>query len=187
MSNKTTMAFLSYIIKYFLLNIISVILPHPKIRAIYLNILGAKIGNNTRIENVKFIQVQCSLKNFRCGDNVFIGTGVTIDLSAPLSIGKNSIIAPGCSLITHQDAGEFNNSILSKLYPKKYLALTIKEEVWVGADVTILPGTIIESLTVIGAKSLVSGNIPGKVLAAGIPAKVKKTLQIGPSNKGLTV
>ena len=167
-------AFFIYIAKYLFLNILCGLIPHPRLRAVYLKFLGASIGSNVRIENIRFIQIQYSLENLQCGNNVFIGTGVIIDLSSRISIGDYSLISPNCSLITHQDAGEFINNKLSRLYPRKYLPIVIKENVWIGADTTILPGTIIDSLTVIGAKSLVIGNIPSMVMAAGIPAIIKK-------------
>ncbi len=167
---------LFYIGKYFLLNMLCPLIPHPKLRAKYLKALGARIGRNVRIENVKFIQIQYPLKNLKCSDNVFVGSAVILDLSSEIFIGRNSVISPGCSLITHQDAGEFIGNKISAIYPKKYLPIAIKDDVWIGCDSTILPGTAIESMTVIGAKSLVSGAIPGMVMAAGIPAKVKKKL-----------
>ena len=159
------------------------LIPHPKLRAKYLKALGAMMGCNVRIENVKFIQIQYPLKNLKCCDNVFIGSSVILDLSSEIFIGKNSVISPGCSLITHQDAGEFIGNRISAIYPKKYLPIVIKDNVWIGCDSTILPGTTIETMAVIGAKSLVSGTIPGMVMAAGIPAKVKKRLDL----KGNTI
>lgn len=149
---------------------------HPKLRAVWLRILGAKIGRNVRIENVNFIQIQCSISHLRCGDNVFIGSNVIIDLSEKIEIGKNSLVSPGCSLITHQDPGEFFNGPLCKIYPKKYEPIQIKENVWLGCDSTVLPGVSVGSFSVIGAKSLVKGKIPDGVLALGSPAKVKKIL-----------
>ncbi|MBW1833669.1 MAG: acyltransferase [Deltaproteobacteria bacterium] len=165
-----------YILKYFCLNIVCPIIPHPKLRAFYLKFLGAKIGKNVRIENIKFIQIQCSVKNFRCGDNVFIGTGVIIDLSSTISIGSNSMVGVGCIFLTHQDFGEFFDSKLSKIYPKEYSPITIMEDVVVACDSTLLPGTTIEIFTVVGAKSLVRGNLSGNAFAAGVPAKVVKRL-----------
>jgi len=177
------MVFFYYIIKYFFLSTICALILHPKLRSQYLKILGARIGRNVRIEDIKFIQIQYPLKNLKCCDNVFIGSSVILDLSSEIFIGKNSVISPGCSLITHQDAGEFIGSKMSAFYPKKYLPIVIKDDVWIGCDSTILPGTTIESMTVIGAKSLVSGTIPGMVMAAGVPATVKKRLDF----KGSTI
>lgn len=168
---------MSYIVKYFFLNIVSVLTPHPKLRALFLKLLGANIGRNVRIECVNFIQIQYSIKNLHCADNVFIGSGVVIDLSEKVIIGKNSLISPGCSLITHQDAGSFISGALSELYPPLYLPININDNVWVGCDSTILPGVEVGSNSVIGAKSLVKDDVPPGVLACGIPAKTKKMIR----------
>jgi acetyltransferase-like isoleucine patch superfamily enzyme len=161
-----------YILRYLLLNVISPLVPHPKLRSRYLRLLGAHIGAGVRIENVKFIQVQYPIANLACADNAFIGSNVTIDLSARISIGLNSLIGPGCSLITHQDFGHFNGNPLSRLYPRKEQPITIGDNVVIGADTTLLAGSEIESLTVIGAKSLVTGRVPGNCLFAGAPLKL---------------
>lgn len=99
-----------------------------------------------------------------------------IDLSSTISIGSNSMVGPGCIFLTHQDFGEFFDSKLSKIYPKEYSPITIMEDVVVACDSTLLPGTTIESFTVVGAKSLVKGNLPGNAFATGVPAKVVKRL-----------
>ena len=54
--------------------------------------------------------------------------------------------------------------------------ITIGNDVWVGMDVTILGGVIIGNGSVIAAGSVVTKSIPENVLAAGVPAKVIKSL-----------
>lgn len=52
--------------------------------------------------------------------------------------------------------------------------VTIKDFVWCGANVTILPGVTIGEGCIIGAGSVVTQNIPDYAIAAGNPAKVIK-------------
>ncbi|MBI5236578.1 MAG: acyltransferase [Deltaproteobacteria bacterium] len=170
-------SFLKYIVKYVLLTLLCPLIPHPRMRSAYLKLLGARIGRNARIENAHFIQVQHPISNLNIGHDVFIGANVAIDLSEAINIGPGAAISPGCSLITHQDAGTFNKTKLSALYPQQYLPITIEDNVWIGCDTTVLPGAHIGPMTVIGAKSLVRGSIPGWVMAAGIPATVRKKLR----------
>ena len=169
-------SFLKYVVKYALLNIFCPLIPHPRLRSAYLKILGARLGVNVRIEDVRFIHIQQPISNLILGNDVYIGSAGIIDLSSRIEIGRGSSISPGCSLITHQDPGTCNKSRLCGLYPKRYLPIRIGDNVWVGCDTTILPGSSIGAMTVIGAKSLVRGAIPGGVMAAGIPATVKKKL-----------
>jgi hypothetical protein len=57
-------------------------------------------------------------------------------------------------------------------YPVTYEPVTLGKSVWLPWRVFVMPGTTIGDGTVIGANSLVSGNIPPGSLAVGSPAKV---------------
>lgn len=161
-----------YIVNYFLLNLISGLIPHPKLRAAYLKILGAKIGKNVRIEKVFFIQVQNSIKNLCCKDNSFIGSNVILDLSSKIILDEYAAIAPGCTILTHQDFGDFNGNILSTIYKTKFEDVHLEKNAIISADSTITPGVKIGKNSIVGAKSLVNSNVPTNVLAIGIPVKV---------------
>jgi acetyltransferase-like isoleucine patch superfamily enzyme len=108
-----------------------------------------------------------------CADNAFSGSRVIIDLSSIITIEANSTKATGCFLFSHEDMSKFNANKSSKLYQKKYLPILIKENVFIGCGITVLAGTTANSLTIVGAKLLISGNISGKILIVGIPVKVK--------------
>ena len=61
-------------------------------------------------------------------------------------------------------------------YPfKKYKDTVIGNDVWLGYDVTIMPGVNIGHGSIVGAKSVVSTDIPPYSIAVGNPAKVVKT------------
>lgn len=165
---------LRYCLNYFLLNILSPLIPHPKLRAYYLRIIGANIGKRVRIERITFIQVQNAIGNLYCRDDVFVGSGVTLDISAKLILDEHAIIASGCSILTHQDFGDFNGNVLSTVYKTKYLPVHLNRNVVIGADTTILAGVTIGPYSVVGAKSLVNRDLPEKVLAFGTPAKVHR-------------
>ena len=55
-------------------------------------------------------------------------------------------------------------------------AIEIGEDVWIGAQVIILPGSKIGSGSIIGAGSIVKGVIEPNCLAVGSPAKMVKYL-----------
>lgn len=50
----------------------------------------------------------------------------------------------------------------------------IGEDVWIAAGVKVLKGSVIKNGAVIGAQSVVKGEIEENAIAVGIPAKVKK-------------
>ena len=52
------------------------------------------------------------------------------------------------------------------------LPITVGDNVWIGANVSVLPGVSIGSDTIIGAGSVVNKDIPDGVIAAGVPCRV---------------
>ena len=57
--------------------------------------------------------------------------------------------------------------------------IIIHDEVWIGANVTILPGVTIGKCTVIGAGSVVSKNLDAFSVYAGVPAKKIRDIRTG--------
>ena len=55
--------------------------------------------------------------------------------------------------------------------------IRIGNDVWVGANVTILPGVTIGDNVVIGAGAVVTKDIPDNSLALGVPARVVKEIE----------
>ena len=113
------------------------------------------------------------------GYNVYIGEGSFLNHNiylmdcAEIRIGKKCFIGPNCGFYTaiHPLAAEPRNEGLEMAKP-----INIADNVWIAADVTVMPGVKIGKGSVIGAKSLVSKDIPAGVLAYGNPCKVVKRL-----------
>ena len=61
-----------------------------------------------------------------------------------------------------------------KDYKKDILVTKIGNDVWIGANVTVLKGVKIGNGAIIGAGSVVTKNIPDYAIAVGSPAKVIK-------------
>lgn len=56
------------------------------------------------------------------------------------------------------------------------IPITVGDNVWFGAGVTVLPGVTIGSNTVIGAGSVVNRDIPDGVVAVGNPCRVLRKI-----------
>ena len=112
-------------------------------------------------------------KNCFIGEGTFINYGAYLMDGAPITIGKSCFIGPNCGMYTatHPLLAEERNRGLEKAKP-----ITIGDNVWLGGDVTILPGVTIGEGSVIGAKSLVNKDIPPNVIAAGNPCKVIRAI-----------
>ncbi len=62
--------------------------------------------------------------------------------------------------------------------PERIDPVRIGSRVWIGSDVTVLRGVHIGDDTVVAARSVVTRDLPARVLAAGTPARVLR--EIGP-------
>lgn len=105
-------------------------------------------------------------------ENVFINFGAVILDGAKVTIGANTLIAPGVHIYTAQhplDAAD--RAVWEDCKP-----VTIGEQCWIGGHATICPGVTIGNRSVIGAGSVVTKDIPDDCLAVGNPARVIRKL-----------
>ncbi len=101
------------------------------------------------------------------GGGIGANIGLTIICGNKITIGRNS----GCGRnVTIRD-NNGGHAISIRGY-KDSLPVTIKDHVWLTESCTIMPGSVIETGAIIGARSVVSGHIPGSCIVSGDPAKV---------------
>lgn len=72
------------------------------------------------------------------------------------------------------DHGFEKRNELIRLQENKVCKITIENDCWLAANVTVLKGSEICDGAVIGAKSLVKGNVNSNEVAVGIPCKTIK-------------
>lgn len=107
------------------------------------------------------------------GDGSFINHNAYFMDGGTITLGNNCFVGPNCGMYTaiHPLIAEERNKGLEKALP-----ITIGNNVWIGGDVTILPGVTIGDGAVIGAKSCVTKDIPANVIAVGNPCKVVRNI-----------
>ncbi len=113
------------------------------------------------------------------GDRCHIGNGTFINHNAYLMdgggifIGSHCFIGPNCGMYTatHPFVAEERNQGLEQAKP-----IVLKDNVWLGAYVTLLPGVTVGEGSVIGAGSVVDRNIPDHVVAVGNPCRVLRKI-----------
>jgi maltose O-acetyltransferase len=110
----------------------------------------------------------CTASNLVLGENV--GLADTLILAyAPVIIGNNCSFSYRNMIITSShDFDNFSTAWAAQV--------TIGDNVWITTNVIILPGVSIGNNSVIGAGSVVTGDIPSGVFAAGNPCKVIKRI-----------
>lgn len=109
------------------------------------------------------------------GEDVFVNFNCVILDSAIVKIGARTKIGPNCQFVTPNHPIDY----LERRQPQETaLPITIGEDCWIAAGVTVCPGVTIGARTIIAAGSVVTKDIPSDVMAAGCPAEVKKRLNI---------
>lgn len=110
-------------------------------------------------------------KNIRVGKNVFINHACTFMDRGGITIGNNVLIAPKVNLITinHPLQPQLRRNTISK-------PITIGNNVWLGAGVTVMPNVTIGDNSVVAAGAVVTKDVPPNVIVAGVPAKIMKQL-----------
>ena len=90
-----------------------------------------------------------------------------------MTFGDYVFIAPNCTFTTAEHAldVEQRNEGLEVAFP-----ITVGNNVWIGANTTVLAGVTIGDNTVIGAGSVVTHDIPSGVIAVGVPCRVMREI-----------
>ena len=124
-----------------------------------------QVGENVRIEQPFWCDYGY---NIEIGANFVSSFGLTILDGAKVTIGKNVKIGPNCNIYTTtlpKDVERRNQGL------QQSLPITIGDNVWIGGNVTIMPGVSIGQNAIIGAGSVVLDNVPSNTTWAGVPAE----------------
>ena len=111
--------------------------------------------------------------NISVGENFYTNYNVTILDCAKVSFGDNVFIAPNCVFST---AGHAIDPAQRCEGLEIALPITVGNNVWFGANVSVLPGVTIGNNSIIGAGSVVTKDIPDNVIAVGSPCKVLRKI-----------
>ena len=110
------------------------------------------------------------------GENVFLGPYTVIYGHGGVTIGKDTLIAMHCRILSsNHTVPDKNTQIRSQ--PDILLPTTIGKDVWLGAGATILGGVTVGDGCIVGAGAVVTKDLPPYSVAVGIPAKVVRTRQ----------
>jgi acetyltransferase-like isoleucine patch superfamily enzyme len=112
------------------------------------------------------------------GKGVYIGHEVMFDrvFTDQIFIGDHSSVGDRTIITAHANIP--SDTILKRIYPRKIMKTVIGKGVWIMPNVTIAPGVTIGDESVIATGSVVTKDVPPRVMVAGVPAKIIKTLDI---------
>jgi acetyltransferase-like isoleucine patch superfamily enzyme len=135
-----------------------------------------EIGSGTLLEPDVWITAPDAAR-VRIGSGTFLNVGVMVAAVELVEIGDHCMFANGCFIT------DGNHRFDDPDKPVPWQGFDTKgptrvgDNVWCGAHVVITSGVTIGERCVIGANSVVTGDLPPHSIAAGAPAKVLKTVQ----------
>lgn len=116
-------------------------------------------------------------KNISLGNSIYIGPNATLMASgASITIKDHFMSGPGFTCITGDHRTDIRDKYMDEVtvaekLPENDQPIVIEEDVWCGANVTILKGVHIEKGSVIAAGAVVTKDVGEYEIWGGIPAK----------------
>jgi acetyltransferase-like isoleucine patch superfamily enzyme len=116
------------------------------------------------------------------GEHTYVGHACSFAVSSSVRIGRHCLLAAGVSVADYDGhpvdaarrrAGEPTPA--DSIRP-----VVIGDDVWVGANATILKGVHVGDRSVVAASAVVTRDVPADVVVAGNPARVVKHLVPAP-------
>lgn len=134
-------------------------------RNMVLRWFGAKIGNGCYVAKSVSILMPWNLE---MGDVSIIGPRTSVYNFAPIKIGAQSCVSQDVTLCTGTHDFE------DVPFPLIYFPITIGNSAWVAAQAFVCPGVTIGDGVVVGARSVVTKDLPEWMVCAGNPCKPLK-------------
>ncbi|HAK78179.1 MAG TPA: acetyltransferase [Runella sp.] len=131
-------------------------------------IIGKQIDANTTV----FVPFHTNFgQHIQLGKNVFINHGCTfLDLGG-IVIEDDVLIGPQVCIVTE------NHPIdPTKRKSLDLKSVTIKRNVWIGANATILPGVTVGENSIVAAGAVVTKDVAPNTIVGGVPAKELKNI-----------
>lgn len=107
------------------------------------------------------------------GDAFYANFNLVLVDDADIHIGDRVMIAPNVTISTAGHPTVPEERVGGWQFS---LPVRIEDDVWIGANVVILPGVTVGAGSVIGAGSVVTRDIPPRVVAVGSPCRVLRSV-----------
>jgi galactoside O-acetyltransferase len=131
----------------------------------------AEIGEGCHIETP--LHANWGGRHVHFGRGIYANSNLTLVDDGHIYAGDYCMFGPNVVIAT---SGHPVLPILRENHYVYNLPVRIGRNVWVGSGVQILPGVTIGDNSVVGAGSVVTGDIPANVVAFGVPCKVVREI-----------
>lgn len=100
------------------------------------------------------------------------GIGIRCHVQGPTTIGADVMMGPECRIYTSGHANEDVTRPMRLQGAEEAKPVVIDDDVWLGARVMVMPGTVIGRGSIVAAGSVVTKDVAPYTVVAGVPAKV---------------
>lgn len=100
------------------------------------------------------------------------GVGLDCIIMGPVSLGADVMMGPRCMLVSWGHNTDDLEVPMSRQGMGKAAAITVQDDVWLGAHVIILPGVTVGTGAIVAAGSVVTKDVPPYAVVGGNPAAV---------------
>ena len=118
-----------------------------------------------------------SYDKIKVGNDVFIGYKAILLTISSITIVNKFMFGPRVTIL----GGDYNTSVIGKhmkdistKLPENDQPVVIEDDVWIGANSTIMKGVRIHEGAIVAAGALVTKDVPSFAIVGGVPAKVIK-------------
>lgn len=139
----------------------------PALRNFLVKRFVFKSGINIRVKSFADISPYISI-----GDYSELGTRCMIQSN--VTLGDNVIMGPDVKIYSRNHNYDSLNLPI-RLQGKNYFSTNIGDDVWIGANVLIMPGVTVGNHVVIAAGSVVTKDVDDYAVVGGVPAKIIKS------------
>ena len=140
-----------------------------EITELFRKITAKPVGEGVRIETPFHTDFG---KNITLGNRVFINAGCKFQDQGGIHIGCDCLIGHNATLCTINHAQDPDRRGDMEFRP-----IRIEDKVWLGANVTVLPGVTIGEGAIVAAGAVVTKDVAPRTIVGGVPAKFIKKIE----------
>lgn len=139
-----------------------------ELRALMSRLVGYRVDDGFRL----FPPVYTDFgKNIKIGKDVFVNSGCCFQDQGGVTLGDGCLVGHNVVFATldHDKRPERRGDMTAA-------PIVVGKDVWIGAHATILKGVTIGDGAIVAAGAVVTRDVPPNTIAAGVPARVVKTI-----------
>ncbi len=131
------------------------------------------VGAECRIDSFVKIKPAGGTGDVVLGERVYLNSGCVLYSGHGIRIGNDVLIAANCTLAPVNHAYQRRDQLIREQgFSASRGGILIEDDVWIGANCVLLDGAVLRRGCVVGAGSVVRGELPAYSVCRGVPAVV---------------